>query len=98
MKKDAVSKELLHLLVRVYNRSIQYYYYFPDVIICGHHRLERSEFESLLTQELITSYHADSFGRMYRLTQKAERMLQLQLRRRHRSYATSVPYQACLSF
>ena len=82
MNETAVSQSLLQLLVRVYNQSIQSYYFFPDVIICGSHRLEREEFDALLKEGYIVPYHTDSFGKLYRLTKKADEILQTQAHRR----------------
>jgi len=100
MNKTVVSQALLQLLVRVYNRSIQSYYFFPDVIICGHHRLERDDFEFLLKEGYIVPYHTDSFGKLYRLTKKAEEVLHTQLRvRKYRSQkAKEAAKQADFSF
>ncbi|GAA4747814.1 hypothetical protein [Flavisolibacter ginsenosidimutans] len=100
MNKTTVSQALLQLLVRVYNQSIQSYYFFPDVIICGHHRLERGDFEFLLKEGYIVPYHTDSFGKLYRLTKKAEEALHTQLRvRKYRSQkAKEVAEQADFSF
>ena len=75
MSKTAVNQALLQLLVRVYNQSIQSYYFFPDVIICGNQRLEREEFDLLLQESFLTAYHTDSFGKIYRLSRKAEELL-----------------------
>jgi hypothetical protein len=85
MSKTATSQRLLQLLVRVINQSIQSYYYFPEVIICGNHRLEKDEFEFLLSEGYIESYYSDSFGKLYRTSAKAERTLLHNLcKRRHR--------------
>ena len=71
MSKSAANQQLLLLLVRVYNQYIQYYYYFPDVVLCGNHRLEKMEFDFLLNEGLIMSFHTDSFGKLYRLSKKS---------------------------
>ncbi len=84
MKRNAVDLVLLQLLVSVYNQSIQTYFYFPEVILCGRRRLDREEFDRLLTEELVMPFNADSFGQYYRLSKKGEAMLlQAFLRRRH---------------
>jgi hypothetical protein len=89
MKKCAISKELLLLLVRVYNQSIQCYYYFPDVITCGKHRLETEEFQLLLEGDYLTCYYKDSFGRTYALSQKGRMLLeQFLIRRKKKSSRT----------
>jgi hypothetical protein len=73
--KNNADKELLTLLVRVYNHSIQYYYHFPEVIIYGNRRLEAEEFNRLLHNGLITPYYTDSFGKLYHLSKKGEEVL-----------------------
>ncbi|HET7897450.1 MAG TPA: hypothetical protein VFL47_07265 [Flavisolibacter sp.] len=83
MKKKAVNRQLLQLLVSVYNQSIQTYFYFPDVILCGHLHLEVEDFSQLLAEGYIAPYKADSFGRFFRLTKKGESFLfQFTFRRR----------------
>jgi hypothetical protein len=87
MKKTVINRPLLQLLVSVYNKSIQTYFYFPDVILCGHQRLDADEFAHLLSEGLIGPYKADSFGRFYRLTKKGEDYLfQESFRRRTRPH------------
>ena len=85
MKKSPADQGILHLLVSVYNQSIQTYFYFPEVILCGPHRLEREEFEQLLHRRFIESYAADSFGCYYRLSKHGEDfLLNAFPRRRHK--------------
>ncbi|HEX8316193.1 MAG TPA: hypothetical protein VF609_14425 [Flavisolibacter sp.] len=87
MTRAAADQSLLQLLVRVFNQTIQYYYHFPDVIICGHQRLEKEEFDHLLSAGFITPYHTDSFGKLYHLSKKAEAFLQENLhKRKHRTH------------
>ena len=75
MKNAGVNREFLHLLVSIYNQSIQNYFYFPEVILCGRIRMERESFEQLLTAGFVAVYKADSFGQYYRLSQKGEAYL-----------------------
>lgn len=82
MSKTAVSQSVLQLLVRVYNQSIQSYYFFPDVILCGRHRLERDEFTLLLQEAFIEPYHTDSFGKLFQLSRKAEDLLRENIHRK----------------
>lgn len=85
MNKPTDNACLLQLLVRVYNQSIQSYHHFPDVIICGHHRLEREEFDFLLANDYIEAHYADSFGKLYHTSKKAEALLHENMsKRRHR--------------
>jgi hypothetical protein len=100
MNKSAARQQLLLLLIRVYNQSIQYYYYFPEVVICGNHRLEKLEFDFLLSEGLIIPFHTDSFGKLYRLSKKAESFLQEHFPRRRYRHNThkSAALQANLPF
>jgi hypothetical protein len=100
MNKTASNRSLLHLLVKVYNQTIQSYYYFPEVIFCGHHRLEKEEFEILLREELLEAYYADSFGRLYHLSKKAHEILSQSLckRRPKPLNVTPLPGQVRLPF
>lgn len=92
MKKTAVDPALLHLLVSIYNQSIQTYFYFPEVILCGRQRLERQDFALLLELQFVQAYKADSFGRWYRLSRSGEEFLiQSLFRRRQRSAIRVVP-------
>jgi len=85
MKKTAVDPHLLHLLVSVYNQSIQTYYHFPEVILCGRQRLETEDLTLLLSNEFVFVASFDSFGRNYRLSKKGETYLfQSLIRRRPR--------------
>jgi hypothetical protein len=85
MKKAGINQDLLHLLVSIYNQSIQTYYYFPEVILCGRQHIEREQFEGLLAEDFVAAYKADSFGKYYRLTKKGEDyLLASSFRRRHK--------------
>lgn len=89
MKKTGVNQELLHVLVSLYNQSIQTYYYFPEVILCGRQRIDRECFDALVAADFITVYKADSFGQYYRLNKKGEQfLLRFSFRRRHRQTDT----------
>lgn len=89
MKKTGVNQELLHVLVSLYNQSIQTYFYFPEVILCGRQRIERECFDALVTADFITVYKADSFGQYYRLNKKGEQfLLRFSFRRRHKQTDT----------
>lgn len=88
--KSKAGKELFSLLVRVYNHSIQSYFYFPKVTIYGGYRLEKEEFLLLLVQEYIEAYHTGSFGKLYQLTKKAEAFLQAHRSMRKRKACTTI--------
>jgi hypothetical protein len=99
MKKTAVNQQLLQLLVSVYNQSIQTYYHFPDVILCGRQRLDSEELQLLLEQDFIKMTSADSFGRTYRLSRKGEGYLfQLSFRRRSKMQGSFSVCQSSLPF
>jgi len=90
MKKPGVNQELLHVLVSLYNQSIQTYYYFPEVILCGRQRIDRECFEALLAADFITAYKADSFGKYYRLSKKGEQFLLTFSFRRRQKQSTAL--------
>lgn len=99
MKKSAVNQELLHLLVSIYNQSIQTYHYFPDVILCGRQRLEREAFSYLRTNDFLTVTASDSFGQYFRLSKKGEAYLfQSSFRRRYKFPSPVPPTQSVLPF
>lgn len=75
MKKPAVDSHLLQLLVSIYNESIQTYYHFPEVILCGRHHLEADDLALLLAQGFVVLSGYDSFGKNYRLSDKGEAFL-----------------------
>lgn len=68
----STDKQLLALLVKVVNCTVQDYYYFPEVIIAGRQKIEREEFLFLFSEGYIAFHKADSFGRFYKHTAKAE--------------------------
>lgn len=98
MKKPVANRELLCLLVSVYNQPIQTYYHFPDVIVSGHRRLEPEAFAELVAQGFVTLANFDSFGKNYRLSPKGEAYLFAStFRRKHRHFDFSLS-QGCLPF
>jgi hypothetical protein len=94
------NKHLLSLLVKAYNQTITDYYYFPEVIYAGAQKIERSDFDLLLSEGLIRVFKYDSFGRCYRLSKKGEQQLQQQhLAKPARKKALPVPLtQGCFYF
>ena len=99
MKKAADKEPILHLLVSVYNQSIQTYYHFPEVILCGRQRLEPEEFALLLANDFLVATTADSFGRNYRLSKKGEAYLvETSFRRRHKALLAAASGQKQLPF
>ncbi|HEV7331636.1 MAG TPA: hypothetical protein VGN63_11400 [Flavisolibacter sp.] len=99
MKKASINQELLHMLVSLYNQSIQTYYYFPEVILYGRQRMERECFEALLAADFIVAYKADSFGKYYRLSKKGEQfLLTFSFRRRQRHTTLLAAQQRSFSF
>jgi hypothetical protein len=93
------NKHLLCVLVKAYNCSITDYFYFPEVIYAGDQKLDRADFEALVSDRLITLTKYDSFGRYYQLSKKGERLLQQQLSRPVKRKPAVVPLtQGCLYF
>jgi hypothetical protein len=85
MKKPVADRELLRVLVSVYNQPIQTYHYFPEVILSGCRRLEPETFAELLARGFVDTIGFDSFGINYRLSKKGEAFLfESMFRRRHR--------------
>jgi hypothetical protein len=68
-------KQLLSLLVRIYHESIRDYYYFPDVIYAGAHKIDADDLRYLLAEGYIEEYSHDSFGRFYTTTKKTEEFI-----------------------
>lgn len=94
------NKQLLSLLVRLYNCSIKDFYYFPEIIFAGNQKIERADFELLLTEDFIHISKYDSFGRYYALSKRGEMVLHQQLAaKNHRKKTAPVPLvQGCLYF
>ena len=91
MKRSGVNQELLHVLVSLYNQSIQTYSHFPEVILCGRQRIEQECFEILLQAGMIEAYKGDSFGKYYRLSKKGEQfLLTFSFRRRQKQTAAAL--------
>jgi hypothetical protein len=65
------NRTVLRLLVKAYNCAITDYFYFPEVIYAGTQKVERTDFEFLLSEGLIQLSKFDSFGRYYRLHKAA---------------------------
>jgi hypothetical protein len=91
LMKNNSDKELITLLARVYNHSIQYYYHFPEVIIYGTKRLEAEDFTRLLTNNFIEAHYTDSFGKLYHLSKKGEEVLHQSIHTKKRK-AGSINY------
>ena len=98
--KEESYKELFSLLLKVYNYTIQTYYRFPEVIIYGKRRLEREEFELLRDEGYLTAYYSDSFGKLYRLSKKAETfLLERRKKRKRKNFpAADAPAQCSFQF
>ena len=93
------NKHLLPLLVKAYNQAITDYFYFPEVIYAGTQKIERTDFETLLSEDLIRLVKYDSFGRYYQLSKKGELVLQQHLAKPVKKKAPPVPLtQGCLYF
>lgn len=93
------NKYLLCLLVKTYNRAITDYYYFPEIIYAGAQKIERADFELLLSEGLISLSKFDSFGRYYRLSKKGDQLLQQYFIKPIKKKPVPVPLtQGCLYF
>lgn len=93
------NKHLLSLLIKAYNQLITDYFYFPEIIYAGSQKIERTDFEVLLSENLISLSGFDSFGRYYRLSKKGDALLQQQLAKRVKRKASSMPLtQGCFYF
>ena len=94
------SNHVLQLLVKVYNRTITDYYYFPEIIFAGAQKIERADFDFLLAEGYIHKQKFDSFGRYFVLSKKGETAMHHQLSlKHHRRKTTAVPLnQGCLYF
>lgn len=93
------NKQLLSLLVKVYNSLITDYYYFPEIIFAGAKKIEREDFDLLFSEGFIQICKHDSFGRYYTHTKKCETALHQQLAAKQHRRKTTVPLiQGCLYF
>lgn len=93
------NKHLLRLLVKAYNCAITDYYYFPEVIYAGAQKIERADFEFLLSEGLIVLSKFDSFGRYYTLSKKGDQVLRRFQHKPVKRKTPSVPLtQGCLYF
>ena len=91
IKQVPAHPELLHMLVSAYNQSIQTYFYFPEVIICGQQRLAREVFNVLAAKGFVTVYRADSFGCYFRLSKTGVDFLFHSLYRPRKKHAAFMP-------
>lgn len=99
MKRTAVNRQFLRLLVSAYNRSIQTYHHFPEVILCGGQRLEQEDLQALLAAGYLVKDSTDSFGTFYRLSASGEAYLFAAIfRRRSKPPLAVSALQARLSF
>ena len=99
MMRPAAIKYVLPLLVKVYNQTITDYFYFPEIIYAGPQKIERADFELLLSEGLISFTKFDSFGRYYQLSKRGQDLLHQHSTRQQRRKAPAVPLiQGCLYF
>jgi hypothetical protein len=78
-----VNAPMLALLLKTYNKEVKDFYYFPDIVLVGRMRIELQELQQLLAEGYLVQTSADSFGRCYRLSEKAELVLFAQLKKRN---------------
>lgn len=55
--------------------SLETFFYFPHFIIAGHTRIERTDFEYLVSEAYVKETRSDASGKQYTLTLKAEQIL-----------------------
>ena len=90
---------LLRLLVKVYNCTITDFFYFPEVIYAGAQKIERIEFDYLLSENLIALSKFDSFGRYYSLSKKGDHLLRQLQHKCTKRKTSAVPLtQGCFYF
>ena len=80
-----VNAPMLALLLKAYNKEVKDFYYFPDIVLIGRMRIEQNELQQMLAEGYLLQTSADSFGRCYRLSPKAEMVLFTQLRKKSSS-------------
>ncbi|OLY90927.1 hypothetical protein SAMN05444008_11716 [Cnuella takakiae] len=90
-----VHQDLLALLIMTYNKEVKDFYYFPEVILVGRTRLEPEAFQQMLQGGWLQQCGADSFGRYYRLSAKAETTL-MQYRRKRKPAAPVQQKSTCM--
>jgi hypothetical protein len=94
-------KQIMSLLIRVSNNSVQSFFYFPDIIFVGKQKIEKEEFHFLFAEGFITEYKSDSFGRFYKLSAKGEKFIYTTISLRQSSVRRKVKastVQGCLEF
>ena len=97
--RPSENTNLLRLLVKIYNCTITDFFYFPEVIYAGAQKIERTEFDYLLSQNLIALSKFDSFGRYYTLSKKGDRLLRQLQHKCPRKKPFAVPLtQGCFYF
>jgi hypothetical protein len=55
--------------------SLETYFFFPHFIIAGNTRIERTDFDYLVSEAYVIESKSDSFGKQFSLTLKAEQIL-----------------------
>lgn len=90
-----VPRDLLALLIMTYNKEVKDFYYFPEVVLVGRTRLEPEAFQRLLQGGWLEQCSADSFGRYFRSSAKAESTL-LFCRRKRKPATATAPQAGCV--
>lgn len=67
--------ELLPVLVKALHTSVTDYYYFPEVVLAGNHRIDREVFDAMLKAGFLQQTRKDAFGRFYALTPRAQQVI-----------------------
>jgi hypothetical protein len=76
-------RELLPVLVKALHTTVTDYYYFPEVVFAGRHRIDREAFDLMLAHGFLKEVKHDAFGRFYILTPQAHQLIHEQITGRH---------------
>jgi hypothetical protein len=55
--------------------SLETYFFFPELILAGTTRIERTDFDYLVSEAYVKETGSDNFGKQYALTLKSELIL-----------------------
>jgi len=76
-------RQLLPVLVKALHTTVTDYYYFPEVVFAGRHRIDREAFDLMLAEGFLKEIRRDAFGRFYTLTPRAHQLIYEQVTSRH---------------
>lgn len=96
-----VNTSLLALLLKAYNKEVKDFFYFPDFVMVGRQRIEPQELQLLKNGGYLQQTGSDSFGRIYKLSVKAENELFRHLaaaKKQHRKKKVESPQPPLIVF